>query len=292
MTALSPFDPRMFRPRPAHAALVAAAGLGGIAATAAGNTAANSPPSTPPEPSPAVDPTSRSHGLALRLTTLPVRALAHFVRDAESRRPRKRSRRHGFTVLRVRHGRRVTLRARPRGGVITKTGSRTEFGSRQTLTVAKRRGRWLGVTSTARPDGRLSWVDGRSKRLERRRTRVSIHLDLSRRRLELRDGRRTRRSVPVGVGAASSPTPPGRYSVTDKLDGSRYRGVYGRSILALNGRQRKLPPGWRGGDRLAIHGTPSGSIRGTSAGCVRADGGTLGALMRRAPLGAPVFIKR
>jgi hypothetical protein len=82
--------------------------------------------------------------------------------------------------------------------------------------------------------------------------------------------------------------------VTDKLAGSRYRGVYGCCILALSGHQPNPPESWRGGRRLAIHGTPgnTGAFTGSSAGCVRADARTMRLLMRRVPLGTPVFVVR
>jgi hypothetical protein len=49
--------------------------------------------------------------------------------------------------------------------------------------------------------------------------------------------------------------PPGRYTVTHKLDGSRFGPYHGCCTLALSAHQPNLPPGWPGGDRLAIHGT-------------------------------------
>jgi lipoprotein-anchoring transpeptidase ErfK/SrfK len=197
---------------------------------------------------------------------------------------------HGFTVVRVRRGERVTLRERPKGAVIARVDARTEFGSPQTLAVAERRGRWLGVTTSVRPNGRLAWVDGRSgDKLQRRHTRVSLRVDLSRRRLDLREGGRTRRSVRVGLGAPGSPTPPGRFAVTDKLSGAPYGGAYGCCILALTGHQGRPPSGWSGGTRLAVHG---GDVAGASAGCVRADTRTLRILMREVPLGSPVSIRR
>jgi hypothetical protein len=52
-----------------------------------------------------------------------------------------------------------------------------------------------------------------------------------------------------------APTPPGRYTVTHKLDGSRFGAYHGWCTLALSAHQPNLPPGWPGGDRLAIHGT-------------------------------------
>jgi hypothetical protein len=200
----------------------------------------------------------------------------------------------GFTILHLRRGQRVALRVKPRGRVFRRIGPRTVFGSRQTLAVGERRGRWLGVMTSERPNGRLAWVDGRSGALKRERTRVSLRVDRSRRRLQLRIGRRTVRSVPVGVGASGSPTPTGRFAVTDKLSGARYRGVYGCCILALSGHQPRPPSGWTGGTRLAVHGTPgdSGEFSGASAGCVSADRRTMRLLMRRVPVGTPVFVVR
>jgi hypothetical protein len=236
----------------------------------------------PSEPLPAPD-TAAARGLAARLATLPAATVAGLE-------PRRDPGRRGFTIVHVRHRHRVSFRVRPRGHVFRRIGARTRFGSPETMTVAKRRGRWLGVTTPERPNGKLAWVDGRSTALGRHRTRLSLRLDLSRRRLDLRVGGRTRRSVPVGVGASGSPTPTGRFAITDKLSGARYGSAYGCCILALSGKQEKPPAGWRGGTRLAIHG--GGGRAAVSAGCVHADARTLRLLMRRAPLGTPVFVER
>ena len=187
----------------------------------------------------------------------------------------------------------VPLRARPRGRVLARAGSRTEFGGPRVLSVAARRGRWLGVVAAELPNGRLAWVNGESRSLQLRRTAYSLHADLSRRSLELRRAGRPIRRVRVAVGRPGSETPTGRFAVTDKLSGSTYGPYYGCCILALNGHQPKLPAGWRGGGRLAIHGTSAPSTIGTaaSAGCLRAADADLRALPRRVPLGTPVFIR-
>ena len=90
-----------------------------------------------------------------------------------------------------------------------------------------------------------------------------------------------------------SETPTGRFAVTDKLSGPRFGPYYGCCILALNGKQPNLPAGWQGGNRLAIHGTNSPGTIGAaaSAGCLRAGDADLRLLMRRVPLGTPVFIR-
>src|SRR5438309_491356 len=83
-----------------------------------------------------------------------------------------------------------------------------------------------------------------------------------------------------------SATPIGRFSITDKLSGGAYGPYYGCCILALSGHQTNTPAGWRGGDRLAIHGTndPSSIGTGSSAGCLHARARDLHVLMRRVPL--------
>ena len=199
-----------------------------------------------------------------------------------------------FAIARVRAGRSIALRARPGGRAVERLGSRTEFGSRRFLAVAAREGRWLGLVSAERPNGRLGWADGRSRALTPYRTDVSLHADLSRREVELRRGRRVVRRFAVGIGRAGYPTPTGRFAVTDKLSGRAYGGTYGCCILALSGHQVKLPPGWPGGDRLALHGTrDQGSIGiAASTGCLRGSDSDLRALLRQVPLGAPIFIRR
>lgn len=187
----------------------------------------------------------------------------------------------------------VPLRARPNGRMVARADAGTEFGSQRVLSVAARRGPWLGVVATELPNGRLAWVNRRNTALRLRRTAYSLHADLSGRRLELRRRGGPVLRLPVAIGRPGSETPTGRFSVTDKLSGSRFGPYYGCCILALSGHQTHLPAGWPGGDRLAIHGTDSPATIGTpaSAGCLRAADADLQALMRRVPLGTPVFIR-
>ncbi len=196
-----------------------------------------------------------------------------------------------YTVLRVSGN--VQLRSKPHGRVLASVGRATQFGSPSTLTVGARRGDWVGVTSTDLPNGKLGWVKADKSTLVPQRTRMAIRIDLSKRRLQLVKGRRVVRTATVGIGRPGSPTPTGRYSITDKLSGAAYGPYYGCCILALSGHQTNTPAGWQGGDRLAIHGTDNPASIGvpSSAGCLHADAEDLKALMKRVPLGTPVFIQ-
>jgi hypothetical protein len=187
----------------------------------------------------------------------------------------------------------VPLRTRPNGRVLARAAASTEFGGQRVLSIAARRGAWFGVVATELPNGQLAWVNRRNPALHVRRTAYSLHADLSGRWLELRRGGRRIRRLSVAVGRPGSETPTGRFAVTDKLNGRSFGSYYGCCVLALNGHQPKLPAGWAGGDRLAIHGTNAPSTIGAaaSAGCLRAGDADLQVLMHRVPLGTPVFIR-
>jgi lipoprotein-anchoring transpeptidase ErfK/SrfK len=210
--------------------------------------------------------------------------------ERAERRAERSSAPPGFGVVRVRAGHTARLYAKPKGRAIGTAGPRTQFGTRSVMSVVRREGRWLAVTTTAMGNGKVAWVRADAPALDRGRVRTAISVDLSRRTLELRRGRKLVKRLRVAIGRPGSSTPRGRFAITDKLAGSRYGSYYGCCILALNGTQPNTPPGWRGGNRLAIHGTNApGSIgKASSAGCLRAADGDL--QVRNVPLGTPVFV--
>ena len=194
--------------------------------------------------------------------------------------------RPGTLVAHVRAGRVVAVRSAPGGPMLVRLSSRTEFGSPRTFAVT-RAVRGLRVITTELPNGRTGWVDApRALRLSR--TRVTVDIDLSARLLRVRSAGRLVRTIRIGIGAPGTPTPTGRFAITDKLRGSDYSAVYGCCILALSGHQTNLPPGWTGGDRLALHGGSTGGA--VSTGCLHAAESDLRYLMRLVPLGAQVVI--
>jgi len=192
-------------------------------------------------------------------------------------------------AARVPAGRRVVLRAKPEGRVLATVLARTEFGSPQTLVVVFRKGPWIAVRSPELGNRRVGWVRAGSLALVGRPLRLEV--DLSRRELIVRVDRGISRRIGVAIGAAETPTPTGRFYVTDKLAGADFGSSYGCCILALSGRQPRLPQGWSGGDRLAIHGSPAPTW-GTAAsnGCLHADEADLRYLMRVVRLGTDVRI--
>jgi len=197
----------------------------------------------------------------------------------------------GHLVARVAPGATVAVRDRPRGRVVARLPARTEFGSPQALAVLERENGWLGVSTTALPNDRVGWIDPGSAALSYERTPIELRVDLSQRVLSALSGGQVLHRSTVAIGSPASPTPIGRFAITDKLRGADFGSYYGCCILAISGRQTKLPPGWQGGDLLAIHGGPSSTIGGRlSAGCLHASEADLRWLMRRIPLGTPITI--
>jgi L,D-transpeptidase catalytic domain len=194
-------------------------------------------------------------------------------------------------VARVQHDAHVALRLSPGGRVVAVVGARTSFGSPSVFSVVRQRGPWIAVRSAELPNGRLGWIDSR-RGLNYRRTAYVVEVDLSRRLLEVRDRSGVVLRTTVGIGAPSSPTPSGRYAITDEIRGRRYGSAFGCCILALSGNQTRLPSGWVGGTRLAIHGTSRPETIGApaSAGCLHASDAVLRRLERLLPLGTPVVI--
>jgi lipoprotein-anchoring transpeptidase ErfK/SrfK len=213
-------------------------------------------------------------------------------RRARAKRSTVRVRAGSGATVAIRAGHAVRLLERPGGRTQAVVGARTPFGSATVLPVVRRRGGWLGVLASALPNGRVGWIRDDDAVLTHARTRTRVVVDRSERRLALiRDGREVT-SVSVGVGRPGSETPIGHFAVTDRLDGGRYAPTYGCCILALSGRQPNLPAGWRGGDRLAIHGTSGPSAtRVRSAGCIAVDEAPLRRLMETVPVGTRVTIR-
>ena len=65
----------------------------------------------------------------------------------------------------------VAVRVAPGEHAVATLPVRTEFGSPQTVAVVERRGRWLGVVTSALPNGEIGWIDGRAAAAKLRRSR-------------------------------------------------------------------------------------------------------------------------
>ena len=154
-----------------------------------------------------------------------------------------------------------------------------------------RNGRWGLVELPYAWPRREGWIQLGG--LRRETTAFEVRVDLSRRRLSVYRRDEPLFGVPAAIGASVSPTPPGEYVVTDRIPFAR-GGYLGSFAFGISGIQPHLPPGWSGGNQLAIHGTndPSSIGRNVSAGCVRVSEAALARLKPLLRLGTPVMITR
>jgi|tagenome__1003787_1003787.scaffolds.fasta_scaffold20985375_9 hypothetical protein len=197
-----------------------------------------------------------------------------------------------FLVADLSHG--AAVRAWPGGPVTGRLSAHTALGSPRVLWLLDRdrRGRWGRAVLPLKPNGTTGWVDLRSVPVHR--TSIWVVANIGARRVTLMRGNRPLASFPSAIGAAGSPTPTGRFSVTDLVATGDPSGPFGWFAFGLSGHQMNLPAGWSGGDQLAIHGTnsPSSIGRAASAGCLRITARALARLRAAVTLGTPVFIVR
>ncbi len=125
-------------------------------------------------------------------------------------------------------------------------------------------------------------------------TRLRIEVRTETRRLRLLDGDRVLTSAYIAIGDALSPTPPGRYYVTDIIRATAPKGFYGPYALRLSAHSTVYTSFAGGNGQVGIHGTnqPASIGKRVSAGCIRVRKRIIRRLARRVPLGSPVIIRR
>jgi lipoprotein-anchoring transpeptidase ErfK/SrfK len=188
----------------------------------------------------------------------------------------------------------IQVRARPAGGApvigVVPSGSKY-YRIPTTAWVMKTSpdGEWGQVQIPYVSPRRNGWI--RLEGLNRAHTWIVVHVDLSAHRVTVTKAGRKLFSFLAAIGAPTSPTPPGRYFVTDRIP--FWRGsALGSFAFGISGIQPRLPVGWNGGNQLAIHGTDNMAWIGTSssAGCVRVSEKALADFKPLLMLGTPVII--
>ena len=193
-------------------------------------------------------------------------------------------------AARVPPGRHVVLRARPEG-----RGARDGLRADGVRLAADALGR-LPERATGSPCGAPSSGTGSSAGCARRRCGSSGARSSSRSTCRSASSSCATHAASSGGSASRSAHPtlrPRSAASTSRTScaGADFGSYYGCCILALSGRQPNLPEGWSGGDRLAIHGSPTPTWgHAVSNGCLHAAEPDLRYLMKTVPLGTAVRI--
>ena len=218
---------------------------------------------------------------------------------AAARKPAKRKPatiEHGHVVIAVARAKKVRIYARANGKrPVATLGLRTRHGARRVFLVDWKGKRWtwpktVRVFVPLRPNGRRGWVRAKDVRFLVNPYHVTVRLD-DRRLVVWRRGKVVLRSR-IAIGRALTPTPAGKYFVTELLRQPNPRGAYGPYAFGTSAYSDVIQSFGGGPGQVGIHGTNRPSVIGTevSHGCIRVRNATIRRLARMLPLGTPVSI--
>lgn len=149
---------------------------------------------------------------------------------------------------------------------------------------------WLHVLLPAPPNGSQGWIA--TKDVTTAKTNYWVQVLQSAHRVKVYKGKRVLIDTPAGIGKADTPTPGGRYYLTELLQAPNPKGAYGPYAYGLNGYSTTLTQ-FQGQDPIiGIHGTNDPKTLGTSVshGCVRISNTMITKMAKMLPLGTPVQI--
>jgi hypothetical protein len=190
----------------------------------------------------------------------------------------------------------TVARSRPNAAsaVVTRLTTRTPEGTANVLSVvrsvADRSGRlWVEVRLPVLPNGTHGWV---ARRALGGYELLHSRLVVDRRALTIalyRNGKRIF-EAPAGIGTAAWPTPPGEFTIKNKLT-SYDSPFYGPIAFGTTARSAVLTE-WPDGGFVGIHGTNEpGLIPGrVSHGCIRLRNADILRLARVLQVGTPLTI--
>jgi lipoprotein-anchoring transpeptidase ErfK/SrfK len=156
--------------------------------------------------------------------------------------------------------------------------------------VVANKGAWLHVLLPTRPNGSTGWV----RASDVTQSIVSYHVTVSvhDHHLLAFNGTSLVDDTTVAVGTAATPTPLGRFFVTELLAVPDPSGPYGPYAFGLSGHSLVLQTFADGDGQLGLHGTNDPSVLGSDAthGCIRIANDDIRTLARQLPLGTPVDV--
>jgi lipoprotein-anchoring transpeptidase ErfK/SrfK len=149
---------------------------------------------------------------------------------------------------------------------------------------------WVRVLLPERPNGSSGWI--RQSDVKITQNPYHMEVKLSDHKITVFNGTDEMYSGPVAIGAAATPTPPGKYYIRVLLQTPDPKSVYGPYAYGLSAHSEVLTE-FNGGDgEVGVHGNNDQSVLGKSVthGCVRMDNEQITKLSKLLPLGTPVEI--
>ena len=156
--------------------------------------------------------------------------------------------------------------------------------------VLENQGDWLRVMVTARPNHTEGWV--KADDVELGTTDYRLELDLSTYTLRVYKGPSVFLETTVAIGRESTPSPVGKFFLTEIIKNSSDTGLYGAYIIPINGYSEVLDSFDGGLPQVALHGTNQPELLGSKAsnGCIRMANDAITKIAENVPAGATVEI--
>jgi hypothetical protein len=170
---------------------------------------------------------------------------------------------------------RVPVLDSPNGDRLGTAQAKTESGERTVLSVADRRGEWIGVESALSGVEPVAWVREQRKRMIPSETEWALVLDRAEGAGELRRGEKAIEEFEFSEEGQAGAVRPGRYAIADRLEGE----------LVLTATPDPGVPGAPPGPPVHIASDPVAET------AIRVDASALKPLYDQSPIGAPVYIE-
>lgn len=163
----------------------------------------------------------------------------------------------------------------------------TAWGDPFVMLVTEQRGDWLKVEIPVRPNGTDGYVAAADVTLSD--TTFRLDLRLGTRTLTLYDGNTAVLSTKVVIGKPETPTPTGRFYITDEVAQDNPAGAYGPVALPTNAYSEHIDLFDNGVPVIALHGTNMPELVGqdVSNGCVRIPNDVIQRIVDTIPPGTP-----
>ncbi len=184
----------------------------------------------------------------------------------------------------------IEVFAEPDGEITHVMDNPTPTNGDLVFLTTSNRSEWHEVLLPVRPNGSLGWVRNADVSLASHNYRILA--DLADFRLRVLERGVTIFDTVAGVASNNSPTPGGRYYLTELLAPTIPDSVYGTFAYGLSGFSETFQTFNGGPGQLGIHGTNSPETLGSavSAGCIRLHNDDVARLVTFLPLGVPVDV--
>ncbi|WIB36310.1 MULTISPECIES: L,D-transpeptidase family protein [unclassified Curtobacterium] len=193
------------------------------------------------------------------------------------------------TTIAAASGPSVPVSAAPGGPATDQLANPLSSGAPLVFRVVDQRDGWVQVQLAQRPNGSTGWVPDSAVSLST--TDYAIVVTEASNTLDLYRAGEVVDSYPVATGTGGTPTPTGRFALTELL--APTNDGYGPYAYGTTAFSDVLNSFGGGPGQIGLHGTDDATSIGTDAshGCIRMRNADITALAGRLPLGTPIQVR-